>query len=78
MTICIIGIDCATDSRKVGLARGYMADDELTIDSLSKPETGQTVADIVSDWIDLDTPTLFAVDAPQQITPDTHKYHRVP
>ncbi len=64
MNVCIIGIDCATDPKKVGLARGFVVKDEVTIDQLTKPESGQTVADIVSDWIELDTPTLFAIDAP--------------
>jgi len=41
-----------------------MTDDEVTIDRLTKPVTGQSVSDVVSDWIDLDTPTLLAIDAP--------------
>ena len=64
MAICIIGIDCATDSKKVGLARGYLSRNGLTIDRLSKPASGQTVCDVVAQWIDADTPTLLALDAP--------------
>jgi predicted RNase H-like nuclease len=64
VSICIIGIDCATDARKVGLSRGFLSVDQLTIDRLTKPVTGQSVSDVVSDWIDIETPTLLAVDAP--------------
>jgi predicted RNase H-like nuclease len=64
MTICIIGIDCATNTKKVGLARGYLDGDQLSIDRLTKPGSGQSVCDVVSEWIDLNIPTLLAVDAP--------------
>ncbi len=64
MAICIIGIDCATDPKKVGLARGVLTGDNLIIDQLTKPAADQTVSDVVSGWIDINTPTLLAVDAP--------------
>lgn len=64
MTTSIIGIDCAADPKKVGLARGTLTGNDLFIDQLTKPVSGQAVADVVSDWIYLDTPTLLAVDAP--------------
>ena len=64
MTTCIIGIDCATDARKVGLARGFIDGDSLIIDRLAKPEKGQSVADVVGGWVTRDQATLFAVDAP--------------
>ena len=64
MKICIIGIDCATDTKKVGLARGFLSDGELIIDRLSKPAARQSVCDVISDWIEPNTPTLLALDAP--------------
>jgi predicted RNase H-like nuclease len=64
MTTCIIGIDCATDSKKVGLARGFLSDGELIIDKLTKPAARQSVCDVVADWIDPKIPTLLALDAP--------------
>jgi len=64
MTICIIGIDCATDSRKVGLARGFIDGDRLFIDRLAKPGSAQSVADVVGAWVAPDQATLFALDAP--------------
>ena len=64
MKTCIIGIDCATDTKKVGLARGFLADGALIIDRLTKPATNQSVCDLVVDWLDPNTPTLLALDAP--------------
>ncbi len=64
MTICIVGIDCATDIKKVGLARGYFSENNLSIDRISKPAIGQSVCDAVVQWIDIGTTTLLALDAP--------------
>jgi hypothetical protein len=64
MTTCIIGIDCATVTKKVGLARGFLSDGELIIDQLTKPAARQSVCDVVADWIDPNIPTLLALDAP--------------
>ena len=64
MTTSIIGIDCATVSKKVGLARGFLSDGELIIDRLTKPAAHQSVCDVIADWIDPNTPTLLALDAP--------------
>ncbi|MFT5813619.1 MAG: putative RNase H-like nuclease [Psychroserpens sp.] len=60
----IIGIDCATDPKKVGLARAIIDGDNLTVDRVAKPVTGQSVSGIVSEWINKDIKTLLAVDAP--------------
>jgi len=64
MTICIIGIDCATDPKKIGLARGFVSSDGLIVDKLTKVTAGQTVSDVVNQWIDANTNTLLAIDAP--------------
>jgi predicted RNase H-like nuclease len=64
MTICIIGIDCATDPKKIGLARGFVSSDGLIVDKLTKVTAGQTVSDVVIQWIDANTKTLLAIDAP--------------
>lgn len=64
MKTTIIGIDCAADPKKVGLAKGYILNGTLVIDAVIKPIGRQTVAEIVSGWIDEKTKTLLAVDAP--------------
>jgi predicted RNase H-like nuclease len=64
VAICIIGIDCATDPKKVGLARAIIDGDDLIVDRVAKPATGQSVSGIVSEWINKDAQTLLAVDAP--------------
>ncbi len=64
MKTCIIGIDCATVTNKVGLARGLLSDGELIIDRLTKPAACKSVCDVIADWIEPSTPTLLALDAP--------------
>ena len=64
MSKCIVGIDCATDRKKVGLSRGYVIGNELIIDQVLKPTRNESVSDIVSNWIVEDMPTLLAIDAP--------------
>ena len=64
MTICIIGIDCATEARKVGLARGFVTEQGLVIDKVTKPTGKQTVCELVTQWVDCETKTLLAIDAP--------------
>lgn len=66
MMLSIIGIDCATQAKNVGLARGYLQSNTLVIDKLQKPVNTQSVAEIVSSWIVTETHStyLLAIDAP--------------
>lgn len=64
MTLSIIGIDCATQANKVGLAHGYLSDGKLIVDKLVKPAKNQSVAEIVSSWIVPGSTQLLAIDAP--------------
>lgn len=64
MTICIIGIDCATDDKKVGLARGFLSSERLVIDRLAKPAANLGVSEVVAGWIEPGRRTLLAMDAP--------------
>jgi predicted RNase H-like nuclease len=64
MTICIIGIDCATQANKVGLARGFVKKNSLIIDKVLKPRSKESVSDIVTNWIIPEIKTLLAIDAP--------------
>jgi hypothetical protein len=63
MTICIIGIDCATQANKVGLARGFVKKNSLIIDKVLKPRSKESVSDIVTNWIIPEIKTLLAIDA---------------
>lgn len=63
MTI-IIGIDCATEDKNVGLARGRLADGGIQVsEALSNFKAGEALLTLRR-WIDPGTPTLVAVDAP--------------
>jgi len=64
MTICIIGIDCATQANKVGLARGFVKDSSLIIDNITKPTGKERISDIITSWIVPEVKTLLAIDAP--------------
>ncbi|WP_428625413.1 DUF429 domain-containing protein, partial [Sedimenticola sp.] len=64
MNGCIIGIDCATDPKRVGLARGWATANGPVVDRLGKVAKGESVADRVIDWM-ADAPrVLLAMDAP--------------
>jgi len=64
MTINIVGIDCATQPQKVGMAIGEYTHNRLVIKDAKKPQKGQSVCESLMDWISGDTPTLLAMDAP--------------
>jgi predicted RNase H-like nuclease len=64
MDIQIIGIDCATNNKKVGIARGQMSDGKLTVDLITKPAGGDSVGDTVCDLLSRSPFTILAMDAP--------------
>jgi predicted RNase H-like nuclease len=57
----IIGIDCATDPRKVGLARGVSDSTGLTVTDVTSGGPG--MVDMIAEWIG-DAEALIALDAP--------------
>lgn len=59
----IIGIDAATQPRKLGLARGHLDDDDLVVTDALLGSEVESVAETIASWIG-DRPTLFAIDAP--------------
>lgn len=65
MVTTIIGVDCSTDDRKVGLARGHFDERCAHIEDLPERSEGKPV-DIIADWIIQykNTPILLALDAP--------------
>ena len=65
-SITIIGVDCATQSNKVGLALGSMSNGLLTIDNVMKVGKNGSITNVVSSWIKekSTTKTLIAMDSP--------------
>ena len=60
----IIGVDCANEDKKVGLARGILTGGRLEVsEALSSFRKGAVLATLCQ-WIDPSTPTLLAIDAP--------------
>lgn len=64
MAINIIGIDCATQPAKTGLAQGRYAHGRLSVDQAYKPGKRESVAAWVQARLSTRTPTLLAIDAP--------------
>lgn len=64
MNTSIIGIDCATDPKRVGLARGQVTTDGLVLDRLGKVAKDESVADRVVNWMTDQERVLLAMDAP--------------
>lgn len=61
----IIGIDCATDDKKVGLACGTLENERLTIHEIQLCGADAVPRDVVSRWIRSHAGrTLLAIDAP--------------
>lgn len=59
----IVGIDCATDPKNVGLARGAWEKGSLHITDVSNGQL-QLPEEIVYEWISASDPCLVALDAP--------------
>lgn len=64
MDIQIIGIDCATNDKKVGIARGLLSANNLEIDLITKPTAKSSIGNTISPWLGRTTTTLLAMDAP--------------
>jgi len=61
----IIGIDCATDPAKIGVARGVPRDSRVHLEAAQLVGKGGDVSSIVSQWVrEHRGPSLLAVDAP--------------
>jgi predicted RNase H-like nuclease len=60
----IVGIDCATEDKKVGLARGKFVGGCVEVsEALSNFKAGEVLLTLRR-WIDPSIPTLLAIDAP--------------
>lgn len=61
----VVGIDCATEDAKIGIALGWVTDGVLEIDRAHLCNKEQSAARTVAGWIkEHPEPTLIAVDAP--------------
>lgn len=58
----IIGIDAATQTKRLGLARGILVDGNVAVDAALLGAEVDDVIETLAGWID--GPTLLAVDAP--------------
>ena len=58
----IVGIDCSTNIRKLGVARGEFADGELTVTDVLDGQRDQV--ETVASWVRNSPRTLMAFDAP--------------
>ena len=64
MTIHIIGVDCATENSKVGMARGSLDRGVARIDEVVVCDKDRSAADYIASWISSTDPVLLALDAP--------------
>ncbi len=62
--VTIVGIDCATEAKKVGLAKGVLVDGRLEIVDLRCGGNRFKLLDTVFDWIQNERRVLLALDAP--------------
>ena len=61
---CLIGIDCATQPRKVGLARGYLEGGVVLVDQCLCGGLNADPAQVVAGWLADSHSALLALDAP--------------
>jgi predicted nuclease with RNAse H fold len=64
MKVTIIGIDCATDPTKVGLALGAWSGGRAKIWDVVLGGREEPLAQVVTNWLARDMPILIALDAP--------------
>jgi predicted RNase H-like nuclease len=60
----IIGLDCATDSRRIGLAIGFFGGHRTRLKGLALGERDRPAAETIANWISGQAKTIIAVDAP--------------
>lgn len=65
MTLTIVGVDCATDPTKVGLALGTFSGAQTTLEQVRLGSRVDGPAEIIVEWVQhRGTPVLLALDAP--------------
>ncbi len=63
-SVTIIGIDCATQDKNVGLALGHFDGHECHVSKVTLGTIENSVFETMIDWITDDYPTLIALDSP--------------
>lgn len=64
MTDSIVGIDCATQPKKMGLARAVRGKDRYRVVELMVCDGDRHPVEIVADWLGQEATALLAMDAP--------------
>lgn len=64
MAITIIGIDCATDPKKVGLAKAVLTQGRLLVQYAEPGAAKSHITQRIIEWLESDRPALIALDAP--------------
>jgi len=62
--IKVIGMDCATDAKNVGLSRGIYTNKCISLFETKYGSDGSSIAGIIRDWIREDDEVILAIDAP--------------
>jgi len=60
----LIGIDCATEERKQGLALGQVNNGRPVLEEVYEPSKGETAVEKLSQWLHRGQPAILAFDAP--------------
>lgn len=65
MSICVIGIDCATNNAKIGIAWGRFTSNKMNVQDAVRCSRTLNPLDTIVDWVKQEAePTLLAIDAP--------------
>jgi predicted RNase H-like nuclease len=64
MAVTIIGIDCATQAKNIGLARGTFENGKAQIDEVIIGARNISIVDTIADWISNSQNVLISMDAP--------------
>jgi predicted RNase H-like nuclease len=64
VSIAIVGIDCATQSKKIGLARGYLGHSQPYVQEVTTGDHVESIVTTIAQWIRPQSPALIALDAP--------------
>lgn len=62
--VTLIGIDCATQPKKTGLALGVWDGTAVTVQKATVGQNNQSIAASIHAWLPTTTPVLLAIDAP--------------
>ena len=64
MTTTLIGIDCATQVKHIGIALGFFKNGKAQVDEVINVPSRTSIVDTITKWISLTPATLFSIDAP--------------